>query len=87
MPKTVVERDEVSTAAQSNVNELGLVMPDGKESRALEAGWGVLDNNEVNFIMAANMALGAMGLAAAYWGVEVPKSLVGMGQYGAMKDI
>lgn len=86
VPKTVHELAEVPAKAQI-VNELGLVMPEGRESRALEAGWGVLDNNEVNFIMAANMALGAMGLAAAYWGVEVPKSLVGMGQYGAMKDI
>lgn len=82
VPKKVQERDEIFPE-----NKLGLVMPDGHESRALESGWGVLDNNEVNFIMAANMALGAMGLAAAYWGVEVPASLVGMGRYGGLKDI
>ncbi len=50
-----------------------------KESRVVEAGWGVLDNNEVNFLMALNMSAGAMLVAAWYWGVEVPKSLVGYG--------
>lgn len=87
VPKKVTETEEIVPEKKGEENKLGLVLPDGHESRALESGWGVLDNNEVNFIMAANMALGAMGLAAAYWGVEVPASLVGMGRYGGLKDI
>ena len=57
----------------------GVEMPEGRESRVIESGWGVLDNNEVNFLMAVNMSAGAMLLAAAYWGVQVPKSLAGYG--------
>lgn len=87
VPKKVTETEEILPAKKVEENKLGLVLPEGKESRELESGWGVLDNNEVNFIMAMNMALGAMGLAAAYWGVEVPGSLVGIGRYGGLKDI
>jgi uncharacterized membrane protein len=42
---------------------------DGKDSRRVESGRAVLDNNEVNFLMALTMSLGGMALAAWYWGV------------------
>lgn len=42
---------------------------DGKPSRTVESGAGLLDNNEVNFLMALAMSVGAMQIAASYWGV------------------
>lgn len=39
-------------------------------SRVVESGLGLLDNNEVNFLMALCISLGAMGLAS--WAWEVP---------------
>ncbi|KFY49011.1 hypothetical protein V495_00824 [Pseudogymnoascus sp. VKM F-4514 (FW-929)] len=33
-------------------------------TRVAESGWAILDNNEVNFLMAVNMSLGAMLIAA-----------------------
>jgi uncharacterized membrane protein len=41
-------------------------------TRVAEAGWAILDNNEVNFLMAMNMSLGAMVIAARYWNVQLP---------------
>lgn len=43
----------------------------GKErpSRVVECGWDVLDNNDVNFLMASMMSVGAMAVASWYWGV------------------
>lgn len=38
-------------------------------TRVAESGWAILDNNEVNFLMALNMSLGAMLIAARYWSV------------------
>jgi hypothetical protein len=42
---------------------------DGEPSRAVESGLGILDNNEVNFLMALTMSLGAMALAGWAWDV------------------
>lgn len=39
-------------------------------TRVAESGWAILDNNEVNFLMAVNMSLGAMLIAAQYWGIK-----------------
>jgi uncharacterized membrane protein len=48
---------------------------DEKPSRIVESGWlSLLDNNEVNFLMALTMSLGAMGVASWFW--EVPFSSV-----------
>jgi len=48
---------------------------DDKPSRVIESGsLGVLDNNEVNFLMALTMSLGAMGIASWFW--EVPFSSI-----------
>ncbi len=44
---------------------------DEKPSRVVESGFlGLLDNNEVNFLMALTMSLGAMAVASWVW--EVP---------------
>ncbi|CAG8980269.1 hypothetical protein HYALB_00013466 [Hymenoscyphus albidus] len=48
---------------------------DEKPSRVVESGlFGILDNNEVNFLMALTMSLGAMGIASWFW--EVPMSSI-----------
>lgn len=46
-----------------------------KPSRVVESGSvGLLDNNEVNFLMALTMSLGAMGVASWFW--DVPLSSI-----------
>ena len=42
----------------------------GKPTRVIDTGMDLLDNNDVNFIMAFSMTMGAMAVAAWYW--EVP---------------
>lgn len=42
---------------------------DGEPSRIVESGLGILDNNEVNFLMALSMSLGAMAIAGWAWDV------------------
>lgn len=43
---------------------------DEKPSRVVESGLiGILDNNEVNFLMALTMSFGAMGIASWFWNV------------------
>lgn len=42
---------------------------DQRPSRVIESGWNLLDNNDVNFLMASLMSVGAMGMASWYWGV------------------
>ncbi|KAM0451312.1 hypothetical protein ACHAO4_005984 [Trichoderma viride] len=42
---------------------------DEKPSRIVENGWDLLDNNDVNFLMAVTMSMSAMGAASWYWGV------------------
>ena len=44
---------------------------DKQPSRVVESGWDIFDNNDVNFIMAAVMSMGAMSLASLYWGVNM----------------
>lgn len=45
---------------------------DEKPSRVIESGApGVLDNNQVNFLMALIMSCGAMGVAGWTWGVPL----------------
>lgn len=43
---------------------------DAMPSRVVESGWDLLDNNDVNFLMALTTSLGAMGVAS--WGWNVP---------------
>ncbi|KAK4104196.1 hypothetical protein N658DRAFT_466209 [Parathielavia hyrcaniae] len=47
---------------------------DEKPSRVAETGWDLLDNNDVNFLMAFGMSVGAMAVASWYW--HVPLSSV-----------
>jgi uncharacterized membrane protein len=47
---------------------------DEKPSRVVENGWDLLDNNDVNFLMAFGMSVGAMAVAGWYW--QVPLSSV-----------
>jgi uncharacterized membrane protein len=48
---------------------------DEKPSRIVESGMlSLLDNNEVNFVMALTMSLGAMGVASWFW--DVPFSSI-----------
>ncbi|PYI14607.1 DUF92 domain protein [Aspergillus violaceofuscus CBS 115571] len=44
---------------------------EGHESRRVESGHDVLDNNAVNVLMALIMSVGAMGVARWVWGVDV----------------
>ncbi|KAK0638788.1 integral membrane protein DUF92-domain-containing protein [Cercophora newfieldiana] len=44
---------------------------DEKPSRVVENGWDLLDNNDVNFLMAFGMSVGAMAVASWYWGVPL----------------
>ncbi|TDZ39780.1 Protein PGR [Colletotrichum spinosum] len=48
---------------------------DAQPSRVIETGWDLLDNNDVNFLMAFSMSMGAMGVASWYWGVSFEKIL------------
>jgi uncharacterized membrane protein len=45
---------------------------DEKPSRVVESGsLGLLDNNQVNFLMASAMSLGAMGVASWFWSIPL----------------
>lgn len=54
--------DEVARAA---------TQADGAPSRKVESGLALLDNNDVNFLMAATMSVGAMAVASWAWGVPL----------------
>lgn len=49
---------------------------DEKPSRVVENGWDLLDNNDVNFLMAVIMSVGAMAGASWYWGIPIQDALV-----------
>lgn len=44
---------------------------DERPSRVIESGWDLLDNNDVNFLMASIMSVGGMAVASWYWGVPL----------------
>ncbi|PHH84976.1 hypothetical protein CDD83_1101 [Cordyceps sp. RAO-2017] len=44
---------------------------DERPSRVVANGWDLLDNNDVNFLMASTMSIGGMALASWYWGVPI----------------
>ncbi len=44
---------------------------DSRPSRVVENGWNLLDNNDVNFIMAVTMSVSAMAVAGWYWGMPL----------------
>ncbi|KAK5661291.1 hypothetical protein OQA88_11186 [Cercophora sp. LCS_1] len=48
---------------------------DEKPSRVVENGWDLLDNNDVNFLMAFGMSIGAMAMTSWYWNVPLQSVL------------
>ena len=48
---------------------------DSKPTRVVESGFDLLDNNEVNFLMAFVMSTGAMAVAGWYWDVPLDSIL------------
>lgn len=48
-----------------------------RPSRVVESGWDLLDNNDVNFLMAVMMSVGGMAVASWYWGVPI-QSVMGV---------
>ncbi|KAG9503020.1 hypothetical protein J7337_005857 [Fusarium musae] len=50
---------------------------DQRPSRAVENGWDLLDNNDVNFLMAVTMSVGGMAVASWYWDVPI-QSVMGV---------
>ncbi|KAK9417965.1 putative Integral membrane protein DUF92-domain-containing protein [Seiridium unicorne] len=44
---------------------------DHKPTRIAESGYDILDNNDVNLLMASTMSIGAMAGAALYWGIPL----------------
>ncbi|KJZ78289.1 hypothetical protein HIM_02327 [Hirsutella minnesotensis 3608] len=48
-----------------------LSFSDERPSRVVESGRDLLDNNDVNFLMASMMSVGAMALAKWYWDVPI----------------
>ncbi|KAM0205622.1 hypothetical protein ACHAPA_007973 [Fusarium lateritium] len=50
---------------------------DQRPSRAIENGWDLLDNNDVNFLMAVVMSVGGMAAAGWYWDVPI-QSVMGV---------
>lgn len=43
---------------------------DQRPTRVVESGWDILDNNDVNFLMAFTMSIGAMVVAGWHWGLS-----------------
>ncbi|KAF7549845.1 hypothetical protein G7Z17_g6122 [Cylindrodendrum hubeiense] len=50
---------------------------DERPSRVVESGWDLLDNNDVNFLMAVTMSVGGMAVASWFWGVPI-QSVMGV---------
>ena len=48
---------------------------DEKPGRRVESGWGLLDNNAVNALMAANMTVGGMLIVGWYWNIPLSSVL------------
>jgi uncharacterized membrane protein len=48
---------------------------DQRPTRVVESGWDLLDNNDVNFLMAFTMSIGAMLVASWYWDVPLTDAL------------
>lgn len=76
--KAAVEKvDESSGSAQGSAHDSydpsdkhrTATFGDHKPTRVAESGYDILDNNEVNFLMALTMSIGAMAGAAWFWGV------------------
>ncbi|KAI9172431.1 Protein PGR [Paramyrothecium foliicola] len=51
---------------------------DERPSRIVENGWDLLDNNDVNFIMAVVMSVGGMAAMSWYWDIPIQSVLDGV---------
>ncbi|KAK4191191.1 transmembrane protein 19 [Podospora australis] len=75
MDSAVVEGDDDQGAAKSRYDSRNKnrksSFGDEKPSREVVTGWDLLDNNDVNFLMAFTMSVGAMAVAGWYWDVTL----------------
>ncbi|RDL37659.1 putative transmembrane protein 19 [Venustampulla echinocandica] len=68
LDRTIGGTDKYDARKKSRVSSFG----DEQPSRVVESGpLGLLDNNEVNFLMALAMSVGAMAIASWVWGVPM----------------
>ncbi|KAJ4265553.1 hypothetical protein NW762_004844 [Fusarium torreyae] len=84
---TAKEKLGVSVIADDDAANAGVYNPkdkhrkssfgDQRPSRVIENGWDLLDNNDVNFLMAVAMSVGGMAVASWYWDVPI-QSVMGV---------
>jgi hypothetical protein len=48
-----------------------VLMKESRESRRVEVGRDILDNNAVNFLMAASVSVGSMVVACSLWDLPI----------------
>ncbi|KAF4595149.1 DUF92 domain protein [Ophiocordyceps camponoti-floridani] len=65
------ERDTTDRRALEGEHRRRGSFGDDGPSRIVESGLDILDNNDVNFLMASMMSIGAMAVASWYWGLDV----------------
>ncbi|RCI13041.1 hypothetical protein L249_0993 [Ophiocordyceps polyrhachis-furcata BCC 54312] len=68
------EHDTTETHENEDKHRRGSFGDDGP-SRIVESGLDLLDNNDVNFLMATTMSVGGMALASWYWGLGIENVL------------
>ncbi|RDA87141.1 hypothetical protein CP532_4263, partial [Ophiocordyceps camponoti-leonardi (nom. inval.)] len=68
------EYDTTETHENDDKHRRGSFGDDGP-SRIVESGLDLLDNNDVNFLMASTMSVGGMALASWYWGLGIENAL------------
>lgn len=73
--ESALDEKEGSAKAVSGDKHRKSSFGDEKPSRVVESGWDLLDNNDVNFLMAVTMSTSAMGVASWYWGIPVDQIL------------
>ncbi|GAB0135394.1 hypothetical protein EsDP_00003734 [Epichloe bromicola] len=71
----VDEQDEAEDIYDAENKHRKPSFGDQRPSRVVESGWDLLDNNDVNFLMASIMSVGGMVAAAWYWGVPLESVL------------
>ncbi|PFH57900.1 hypothetical protein XA68_14436 [Ophiocordyceps unilateralis] len=64
------ERDTTDRHENDSKHRRGSFGDDGP-SRIVVSGFDLLDNNDVNFLMASTMSIGGMALASWYWGLDI----------------
>lgn len=64
-----------TTSDKNDVGTKGKAPAKGLPSRVVESGLDLLDNNDVNFLMAVTISVGAMFLASWHWGIPADEIL------------